>query len=569
MKRDKPKNAKISNEETNVPLILDLYCNKKLKVRQISKIVGHAVTRILQDEGVYIYKGNIKSIKKSDRLFIPDSGKKFVAKHKKTGKELGDIYNSAGRLTTYIIKNDGKENIPEGGFFKRKSVISTGKYWYEEFFDIIQVDIIEDLRPKMKCKYCDWKTIDLDNKSGMYTSHLFKKHQKTVDDFVFEFPEYRPMFKTHFDKKIVQDFIKSSPENNIPCAICGVLFRKINEKHTMAAHNMTLPEYKQNYSENTLSDTTRVKYEVLYEKGLKYAKHKKVSAGHQEIANILTEHGLVCDINNRKFLNGLELDIIIPEMKIAIEYNGFPYHTEIYGNKDSSYHLNKTETVEKLGFSLIHIFEDDWIFKKEIIKSEIYRIFNFKDIEIINTNECVLKEISAPIKNVFLEKNNVYGEDSSNIHIGAYFNDELVSVMTFDKRVDKKSNSSYEMKRFSIKNKCEISNIGNEMLKYFVDKYSPSKIISYLDRTLVPIKDNNPYTNLGFIYDSTIKPDYTYFKSNVSRNRRISRFNYSKSKLKERFPNLYSDNKTEWEIMKEAGFDRVWDCGKYKYEINF
>ena len=39
--------------------------------------------------------------------------------------------------------------------------------------------------------------------------------------------------------------------------------------------------------------------------------------------------------------------------------------------------------------------------------------------------------------------------------------------------------------------------------------------------------------------------------------------------LKKKFPQIYDNNKTEWEMMQELGYDRIWDCGKFKYEMTF
>ena len=31
----------------------------------------------------------------------------------------------------------------------------------------------------------------------------------------------------------------------------------------------------------------------------------------------------------------------------------------------------------------------------------------------------------------------------------------------------------------------------------------------------------------------------------------------------------YNTKLTEWQIMKKEGFDRIWDCGNIRYQINF
>lgn len=60
--------------------------------------------------------------------------------------------------------------------------------------------------------------------------------------------------------------------------------------------------------------------------------------------------------NTRKIITPLELDIYLPELKIAIEYNGTYWHSS-KNNKNIAYHLNKSLLCRKLGIRLIHIYE--------------------------------------------------------------------------------------------------------------------------------------------------------------------------------------------------------------------
>ena len=69
------------------------------------------------------------------------------------------------------------------------------------------------------------------------------------------------------------------------------------------------------------------------------------------------------------YRDGLEIDIFIPHLNIGFEFNGIWWHSDKF--KDKWYHINKTNFFKERGIRVIHIWEDDWIFKKEIIKSQI------------------------------------------------------------------------------------------------------------------------------------------------------------------------------------------------------
>ena len=71
--------------------------------------------------------------------------------------------------------------------------------------------------------------------------------------------------------------------------------------------------------------------------------------------------------NTKKYITPYELDFYFHEYKIAIELNGVYWHSEI--GKDKNYHKMKSDLCNKIGIELIHIWEDDFYNKLELIKS--------------------------------------------------------------------------------------------------------------------------------------------------------------------------------------------------------
>lgn len=72
-----------------------------------------------------------------------------------------------------------------------------------------------------------------------------------------------------------------------------------------------------------------------------------------------------------------ELDIFIPDIKLAIDFNGVYWHSITF--KDIYYHQRKTACCRKCGISMLHIFEDQWKINqqacKDIIKASIDRTY--------------------------------------------------------------------------------------------------------------------------------------------------------------------------------------------------
>lgn len=262
--------------------------------------------------------------------------------------------------------------------------------------------------------------------------------------------------------------------------------------------------------------------------------------------------------NSKQIISPLELDIFIPSHNLAIEFDGLYWHSEVY--KDKNYHLNKTELCQSKNIRLIHIFEDEWLFKKEIVKSRLKNMLGLTPNKVYG-RKCVIKEVIPKEAKIFLENNHIQGNVNSKIRLGLYYNNELIGLMTFGglrKNLGNKSNENiYELFRF-----CNLSNyviIGgaDKLLKHFIKHYKPKEIISYADRRW---SQGDLYNKLNFIFSHNTKPNYFYLVND----KRENRFNYRKDILvKEGF----DKNKTEHDIMLERKLYRIYDCGSMCFKI--
>lgn len=478
-----------------------------------------------------------------------------------TQKKFKDIENKSGAITTHLKKLgiDIPSSYKRREYFKKNNIL-----WHMKFFELVEIDELE----KFECKYCKWDTVDLSNKSGCYTTHLDKKHNKSIKEYLKEFPEESYKFNTFLERE------KSKKEtnkinNHVNCKICGLQVRYLTNSH-LKKHNITPEEYKlkfgqENYASNTFKEKSR---KILLEAS-KNIKKSYVSKPEKDLKEFIEDLGFFILKNNRSIFNGIEIDIIIPDKKICFEFNGNLYHSENYGKKGKFHHLDKTMICKKKDYKLIHITEDEWFLKNNIIKEKIKNILNVANKKSVYARKCLIKEITTKEKNEFLNKNHIQGEDKSNIHLGAYNDNNLVSVMTFSSNIkSNKKEGIFEIKRFASDINLNVVGIFSKFVSHFKKNYKFNKLFTFLDIRWNCDYNNNVYKKNGFILEKTIKPDYTYYNSKISRYKRFHKFGFSKKSIKKRFPNIYSDNKTEWEMMQELGYDRVWDCGKYKFYID-
>jgi hypothetical protein len=282
---------------------------------------------------------------------------------------------------------------------------------------------------------------------------------------------------------------------------------------------------------------------------------KSRSGYEKEISDFLNELNINHECSNRSLISK-EIDIYMPDKKIGIEINGLYWHNELF--VDENYHLNKTIESSSKGIDLMHIFEDEWLYKKEIVKSIISNRLGLTSNVIYGRN-CIIKEISSNECNEFLNQNHIQGSVNSKVRLGLYFKDELVSVMSFSRGrvIMGGKKDEWELNRYTNKINHRVVGAASKLLNFFIKKYEPSNLISYSDLRLFGGK---MYEKLGFKFISQSKPNYWY----VIQNKRFYRFNFRKSILVKQG---YDKNKTEKEIMFENKNYRIYDCGNIRWEM--
>lgn len=284
-----------------------------------------------------------------------------------------------------------------------------------------------------------------------------------------------------------------------------------------------------------------------------------ISNGEKEINTFLLLNGIKTITSSMSIIKPNQLDIFIPKHNLAIEYNGLYWHNETRIPND--YHLNKINVCQKQGIRLIHIFEDEWLNKQEIVKSRLLNILGFTQNKIYG-RKTEIKDISNDDARQFLDNNHLQGFTNSTIRLGLFYNNELVSVMLFNKpRLGiGVSYNGYELTRFASRLNTTIIGGADKLLNYFVNNYKPKQIISYADRRW---SQGELYKTLGFTETHTNKPNYWYI---VGKNRK-HRFMFRKERLKK--DGFDTINKTEHQIMLDRKIYRIYDCGTITYKKLF
>lgn len=267
--------------------------------------------------------------------------------------------------------------------------------------------------------------------------------------------------------------------------------------------------------------------------------------------------GVMVKSRDRTILYGKELDFYIAEKHFALEHNGLYWHSEKAGGIVPEYHLNKTKACAFHGIRLIHIFEDEWVVNKNIVKSILASMFNVYTHR-IGARKCEIREITHDQAGKFLCAAHLQGSDNASIRYGLFYLDSLVSVMTFGK-TRFSENGGWEMYRFCNALGYHVSGGASRLFSHFIKTHTPDRVVSYCDRRYFA---GELYQKLGFQFVDNTSAGYHYISPDFKT--RFNRMKFMKHLLKDKLEN-FDPEKTEWQNMQSNGFDRIWDCGMMKF----
>lgn len=259
------------------------------------------------------------------------------------------------------------------------------------------------------------------------------------------------------------------------------------------------------------------------------------SKGEDEIYNFIKKELCVnATRNDKKILNGKHIDVLLPEYNLGIEFNGLYWHSDKF--RDKNYHLNKTKICEEKNIQLLHVFENEWNYKKQIIKSLIKRKINLFDV-IYDVKNCEIKKINNnKLITDFLNKNHIHGYVKSDINLGLLYNNNLLSLISINKN---NVNDEYEILRFCDKINTTIIGGANKLLDYFICTHKPNLISSFVDRRYF---NGKLYKKLRFKHLYDTEPNPWFFKNHDFT-------------LHQKFEN-------------NKGFLKIYDCGNMKFELS-
>lgn len=416
------------------------------------------------------------------------------------------------------------------------------------------------------CKYCG-ETFITDSPSKLYCNRI---HYKTCSVCGKQFPI-----------TLVQIFNGTQTCSN-ECRVIGVQIQSMSDAYCQfAADPKTWVEanwpdgVKPTYRDLAIATGAAPStiQQCLARFGCEDTVNRYVSIMEQEVIEFLKSI-TDCPIltNCRDVIRPKELDIYIPDKKLAIECNPTYTHNSSTRCHDESpkpadYHKMKTDLCEKQGIRLIHIFGYEWIHKRLIIESILKSAINLLPNRIY-ARDCVLREVSSKEASEFLECNHRQGAAQSRYRYGLYYYGELVALMTFSKMRrtigtgNEDTSDCYELVRFCNKLDTTVVGGGSRLFKHFIHEIKPNRVRSFSDRAHTTGK---LYDVLGFKEHHRSGPGYVWVDTDTDI--AYNRVNAQKHNLKKFLNDEKIDlSQSESQIMVAHGFVKVYDSGTICWE---
>lgn len=339
------------------------------------------------------------------------------------------------------------------------------------------------------------------------------------------------------------------------CPTCSYAMRGLSCRNTLAgflAKAAVVHGSKYDYS-RVVYDTSQEKVEILcpvhgsfMQRPNDHIQGKgcpscaiRYSSQEDFIAGFIESHGF--NVQRRakpEWMDGLELDIFVPEVNLAIEFNGTPFHASagaLYRDKPVKYHHDKWRLCRDNGIRLMQVYDFKWATRKV---QHLHAILHaLKLSEPVYARQCIVVPISTQEAKTFHDKHHHDGFKFTPPNTESFSlvkGNTIVGVITF---------SGDKAHRMSIRS--GVSVVGGV-----------SKLLS-----LRPQATMDVMLDFGGVNADGRLKSIPYWWVNPKTMESLDRRSCQKHKLEKRFCVPLSESDTETSYMVARGFMRVHGAG--------
>lgn len=385
------------------------------------------------------------------------------------------------------------------------------------------------------------------DENGIYKNNVVKRRETCLKKYGTPSASGNFLVRERIEQTCLEKYGVSNVSKN------SEVIKKIRDTHFQKYGGIGWAslEGRQHYNE-LMREKYGVEWFCQHEKCIAANKCGKDSSYNISFKNLLLKYDIpyeeeyVIDNYRYDFKVNSYLIELNPSATHNIDYSPYGDHRGV----SSNYHRDKVLKAREKGFHCILIWE--WDDCEKIISLLLHR-------EALYARKCEIKDVSAEEEINYLNRYHLQDYVKSNIRIGLYYNNELVSLMTFGKpRYNK--NYQYELLRY-----CSTKRVvggAEKIFKYFIDNYHPDSIISYCDESKFT---GNVYTKLGFRFlRLSLSTHWAHLYKRIHITDNLLRQRGFDQLLGKEF-GTYGKNTSNELLMLQNHFVRIKDAGQASY----
>jgi G:T-mismatch repair DNA endonuclease (very short patch repair protein) len=294
------------------------------------------------------------------------------------------------------------------------------------------------------------------------------------------------------------------------------------------------------------------------------------SAPEDAIAAFLSTFTTVVQ-RDRTLIAPKELDIYLPEHKLAVEFCGMYWHS--HGDaederKNKLRHAEKHRLCAERGVRLLTIYETEWAAREATVKRMLRNAIG-KSKGRLMARKCDVRMVDRAEAAEFYERYHPQGGAGYGDHYGLFWKGKLVACMRFnfgsnDRGVGAK-NRVWTLSRYATR--LPVAGAASRLFKAFVAGKNPPEVKSFSDNRLF---SGAMYGQLGFTLEADVVPDYQVWSQKAGLR---PKSHYQRRALPRRLVEHGStdvfdpetDPRTEAQVTYAMGARRIYDCGKKRW----
>lgn len=315
--------------------------------------------------------------------------------------------------------------------------------------------------------------------------------------------------------------------------------------------------------------------------------HPKTAKRYQmrltEMVQALVPGSLVLSDDHTVLPSGKELDIVVPDHHLAIEFNDIFSHSEqaVFERhakpRPHSYHAHKTREASSQGYQLIHVWEDDWLHRRDLVlralAHRLHAVDRLPDVlPDINPLACqrlyarnlTARRVHGGVARRFWQDNHLQGPVHCTVNIGFYDQNNVLRALLGVGRKNHGSRVSLPDGTWDIQRYATLGVIVGGFTKLLAYAETLIPVDTWTSWSDDDISDGGMYQAAGFVVDKRQAPSYSYV-GRKTRWERVHRSTYTKQRFIND-PNLvYKSKQTEHEAALTNKLYRIYDAGKTRW----